>query len=178
MVGWGPDPSRPGGPALNGQPSPEGLGWNPHHDQERPGLPWVPKGQPKISLVQIRFEKRLILSNHFPRKANLPLSSRAKPRDVHSADLSWKCLSTGRTWISCLAALDTITHAAFVKESPHEVYQRHQTQQEIRGSAVKSLPRRAVGSAVSLSSHVDSKVLISLRACGIGCSTGCGKTEC
>jgi hypothetical protein len=28
-------PSRPGGPPAKRQPSPEGLGWNPHHDPER-----------------------------------------------------------------------------------------------------------------------------------------------
>jgi hypothetical protein len=28
-------PSRPGGPTAKHQPSPEGLGWNPHHDSER-----------------------------------------------------------------------------------------------------------------------------------------------
>src|ERR1700729_1591929 len=36
----GPDPSRPGGPPAKRQPSPEGLGWDPHHDPARPGLPW------------------------------------------------------------------------------------------------------------------------------------------
>jgi hypothetical protein len=32
--------SRPGGPPAKRQPSPEGLGRNPHHDSTRPGVPW------------------------------------------------------------------------------------------------------------------------------------------
>jgi hypothetical protein len=32
-------PSRPGGPPAKRQPSPEGLGWNPHHDPPAPPAP-------------------------------------------------------------------------------------------------------------------------------------------
>src|ERR1700721_2941511 len=54
-----------------------------------------------------------------------PLSSRAKPRDLRSADLSWKCFSTSqtevssrpkRTRISCHPALDMTAYAPFRKE--------------------------------------------------------------
>jgi hypothetical protein len=53
------------------------------------------------------------------------------------------------TRISCHAALDTVAYAPFSEGKAHEARQRHQYQQEIRGSEA-DLSRRAVeGSAVS-----------------------------
>jgi len=57
-----------------------------------------------------------------------------------------------RTRISCHAALDTSTCAPFRKGKAHEVHQRHQVLQEIRGSVVE-------GSAVRPSDSPNSAVL-------------------
>ena len=42
-----------------------------------------------------------------------------------------------RTRISCHAALDKAAYAPFCKGKAHEVHQRHQVPQEIRGSEVE-----------------------------------------
>jgi hypothetical protein len=57
-----------------------------------------------------------------------------------------------RTRISCHAALDEAACAPFCKGKAHDVHQRHQVQQEIRGSAVE-------GSAVRPSDFPNSRAL-------------------
>src|ERR1700733_14404150 len=57
-----------------------------------------------------------------------------------------------RTRISCHASLDKAAYAPFCKGKAHEVHQRHQVPQEIRGSGVE-------GSAVRPSGFPNSGVL-------------------
>jgi hypothetical protein len=79
-------------------------------------------------------EKRLGPASAFYATVTLSLSSRPK-----------------RTRISCHAALETTACAAFSKEKPHEVRQRHQYQQEIRGSGAEgpAVPRTLRGHGFS-----------------------------
>jgi hypothetical protein len=66
-------------------------------------------------------EKRLGPASTLYRTVTLALSSRPERRGAEgpavSRTLSGRCFSTERTRISCHAALDTATCAAFVKES-------------------------------------------------------------
>ena len=61
---------------------------------------------------------------------------------IHLGDNTWRSqtkLSSRpeRTRISCHAALDKAAYAPFCKGKAHEVHQRHQVPQEIRGSVVE-----------------------------------------
>jgi hypothetical protein len=69
-------------------------------------------------------EKRLLSGNRSPWKRHRALChldrSAAKWRDLCVDAPPWECFSTERTRISCHAAQDTATYAAFIKESRME----------------------------------------------------------
>jgi hypothetical protein len=69
-----------------------------------------------------------------------------------------------RTRISCHAALDTAACAVFRRRKPHEVRQRQQDQQEIRGSrGTCSAPRMAPKAPGSHTRSLAPEVLLSCR---------------
>src|ERR1700722_17113819 len=72
-------------------------------------------------------------SQIFPTK---PQNPNPKPQTDVSSRLSRPAVGLERTRISCHAALDKFACAPFRKEG-HEVRQRYQGQQEIRGSEVE-----------------------------------------
>jgi tetratricopeptide (TPR) repeat protein len=78
-----------------------------------------------------------ILHGSFAVPFVIPTEAKRSGGICSSADLSWKCFSTERTQISYLADLPTTTYAAFSQRKPHEIYRRHQVQQEIWGSGVE-----------------------------------------
>jgi hypothetical protein len=83
-------------------------------------------------------EKRLLSKADLPWERRPHLChldrSEAQWRDLCVDATSWRCFSTERTRISCHAAADEAACAPFFQGKAHDVCQRHQLPQEIRGS--------------------------------------------